>query len=277
MNQEAKIAQAKPVLTAEGFRCLLASAYIMQVHNDRRPSVQPIGAAHTSAFAARGIIQQLTPAVMIREPQLQADQPDTVPGDEIATGPRHLGRLLAAEPAVLRRTNILPKKAMSMSWRTVDALAVAIVFCMMMGLSIHSLSALPGNMSPASGVMEQRNISQPARLTPRISATDRQSLVTQHSRQSRADGEGNIVAEDTIIHYQNRAASLHGQAADRPTISPMQAQLSPPKNTTSTPRVRSTLGRDAGTLAVGTVVQYGVDVTMWSRIPERDSSARVTR
>jgi hypothetical protein len=276
VNQEAKIAQAKPVLTAESFQCLLAAAYIMQVHNDRRPSVQPIGAAHTSPFAARAIIQQLTPAVMIREPRLQADQPDTVPGDEIATEPPHPGRLPAAEPTV-RRMNILPKKAMSMSWRTVDALAVAIVFCMMMGLSIHSLSALPGNMSPSSGVMEQRNISQPARLTPRISATDRQSLVTQHSRQSRADGEGNIVAEDTIIHYQNRAASFPGQAADKPTISPMQAQLLPPKNTTSTPRVRSTLGRDAGTLAVGTVVQYGVDVTMWSRIPERDASARVTR
>ena len=271
MHQEAKIAQDKPVLNVESFQRLLAAAFMLQSHNDRRPSVQPIGAVHTSPF------QQRPPSVMIREPQLQADQPDTVPGDEIATEPPHPGRLPAPEPTVLRRMNILPKKAMSMSWRTVDALAVAIVFCMMMGLSIHSLSALPGNVSLSLGVLEQRNISQPARLTPRISASDRQSLVTQHSRQSRADGEGNIVAEDTTIHYQNRAVSLHGQAADKPTISPMQAQLLPPKNTTSTPRVRLTLGRDAGTLAAGTVVQYGVDVTMWSRTPKRDARGSVTR
>ena len=271
MHQEAKIAQDKPVLNVESFQRLLAAAFMLQSHNDRRPSVQSIGAVHTSPF------QQRPPSVMIGEPQLQADQPDTVPGDEIATEPPHPGRLPAPEPTVLRRMNILPKKAMSMSWRTVDALAVAIVFCMMMGLSIHSLSALPGNVSLSLGVLEQRNISQPARVTPRLSASDRQSLVTQHSRQSRADGEGNIVAEDTTIHYQNRAVSLHGQAADKPTISPMQAQLLPAKNTTTTPRVRLTFGRDAGTLAAGTVVQYGVDVTMWSRIPKRDARARGTR
>ena len=265
MHQDAKIPQEKPVLNAESFQRLLAAAFILQSHNDRRRSFQPIGASHPDPFPAGAVVQERPASVMIRERHLQADQPDTVPGYEIATKHPLPGRLPTIEPAVPRGINILSMQAMS--WRTVDALAVAIVFCVMMGLSIHRLSALPGDLSLSSRVLEQPDVSQPARLTPRISASDRHALVRQDSRQSRVDGEGNIVAEDIVVHYQNRAVSLDGPAAHKPISRTLQGQLLSPRNTTSIPRVLSLLEGGAGTLTADTVVQYGSDVTMWLKAP----------
>jgi hypothetical protein len=314
VNQESDVkrksmnATGKPVLDQEGFQHLLAAAYILQVYNDRRPSVQTIGAGHTSPFAAGAIVQKRTPSVMIREPQLQAGQPDAVPfrspnnsdkftgrtdqprvpaspemapvvtekfiANEIAKEHLHPGRLVPpVEPTVLHRMNILLRRPMS--WRTVEALAIAIVFCMMMGVSIHRLSALPGRTSLPSGMLEQRNASQSGRPTAKVLASFQQPVVTGNSRQSPDGGEADIVAEDIVIRYQKRAVNLPGQVAKKPTSSPVQAQLLPPKNTTSKPGVRLTFGRDADMLAAETLVQYGADVKMWSRDPKRPGLDRL--
>ena len=73
-----------------------------------------------------------------------------------------------------------------------------------------------------------------------------QAVITPNSRQSPIGGEAHIVAEDIVIRHQNRRVSLIGK-----------------------PGAQLTLGRDADVFATDSVVQYGSDVTMWSRKYER--------
>jgi hypothetical protein len=119
-----------------------------------------------------------------------------------------------------------------MSWRTVEALAIAIVFCMMMGVSIHRHSDLSGGTSLPSGMLEQRNAPQLARAS--AFASPEQPVVTRYSRQSVSQTEADIAAEKIVIRYQRNAFS-----------------------------------HDPYMLAADTVVRYGDDVTMWSRNPKR--------
>ena len=256
MNQEAKTAQDKPVLNAESFQRLLAAAYMLQLHNDRRPSVQPIGAVYTRAFEAGAIVQQRTPSVMIREPHLQADEPGAVPFVSPNNSSKFTGRA-------------------DQTWRAAEALAIAIVFCMMTGVSIHRLSALSRHASLPSGMLEQGNASHSAGSMPEPLASSQQPVVTRNSRQSPNGAEADNIAEDVVIRYQEHAVNLPGQAAKKPTSSPVQAQLLPSKNTTSKPGGRLTLARDADMLAADTVVQYGADATMWLGKPQRTGLDRV--
>jgi hypothetical protein len=138
-----------------------------------------------------------------------------------------------------------------MSWRTVEPLAIAIVFCMMMGLSIHRLSAVPSRTSLVSGMLEEQTNFQPARAAEKILALS-QPIVTRNSRQLPGGDDTDIVAEDIVIHHQKRAVDVPGK-----------------------PGVRLTSGRDAGIFAADTVVQYGSDVKMWSRKHERATVNRL--
>jgi hypothetical protein len=250
VNQEANTAQGKPVLNREDFQRLLAAAYLLQVHPlqahhvqthyDCQPSirpVEPVGASPVSSFAAGAILQKRTPSAMIRERQLPAAQPAL--GDETAKRRPYPVRLVRfVGSTVPRRMNVLLRR--SMSWRTVEALAIAIVFFMMMGMSIHRLSAVRGRTSLASGMLEGQNEVPPTQNAPASS----QPVATLNSRPS--PSEADIVAEDIVIRHQKRVANLPAQ-----------------------PGVRLTSGRDADTFAADTVVQYGSDVKMWSRKPER--------
>lgn len=262
-RNSAKKPQDKPVLNAESFQRLLAAAYMLQVHNNREPSGSPVGTGHTSPFAVGAIVQKRTPP--LRNPQLLAAQahvapfralngsvksigrpdhprmlasPETAPvapeiflANESAKERLHPGRLAPpVEPTRPHRMNILLKKPMS--WRTVEALAIAIVFCMMMGVSIHRHSDLSGGTSLPSGMLEQRNAPQLARAS--AFASPEQPVVTRYSRQSISQTEADIAAEKIVIRYQRNAFS-----------------------------------HDPYMLAADTVVRYGDDVTMWSRNPKR--------
>jgi hypothetical protein len=246
VNQETDTAQHKPALNQEGFQRLLAAAYLLRVHNDGRPSIRPAqhAANHASSFAAGTIVQERTPSLMIQERQLQAAQCEAVLCDEVAKQQPHLARLApSVGPAFLYRMNVLLRR--SMSWRTTEAVAIAIVFCMMMGLSIHRLSAVSGRTSLASGTEEQNERVRP---TEKVLASS-QSVVARNSRQSPGGGEADIVAEDIVIRHQKRLLNL-------------------PRK----PGVRLVFGSGA---AADTVVQYGSDVKMWSRTPERATLNRL--
>lgn len=247
MNQEANKDPDKPVLNPENFQRLLAAAYLLQVHNDGQHSVrpiQPVSASHASSFTAGTIVQKRTPFVMMRGGELQAGQTDAVPGNDIAKQHRFPARLVPfVGSTVPHRVKILLKRPMS--WRTVEPLAIAIVFCMMMGLSIHRLSAVPDRRSLASGVLEEQNNFRPARTTERAVASS-QAVIPPNSRQSPIGGEAHIVAEDIVIRHQKRGVTLIGK-----------------------PGAQLTFGRDADVFAADSVVQYGPDVTMWSRKSER--------
>ena len=196
MNQEAKTAQDKPVLNAESFQRLLAAAYMLQLHNDRRPSVQPIGAVYTRSFAAGAIVQQRTPSVMIREPQLQTDQPGAVPFVSPNNSDKFTGRT-------------------DQTWRAAEALAIAIVFCMMTGVSIHRLSALSRRTSLPSEMLEQRNASHPQGPMPELLASSQQPVVTRNSRQSPNSAKADNVTQNVVIRSQKHAVSPPGQAAKK--------------------------------------------------------------
>ena len=216
MNNVTK-AKEKPVLDQESFQQLLAAAYLLQLHNDRLLSIrpiQPVGASPASSFAAGAIVQKRTPSLMNRE--------------------RHPHRM-----KVLSRP---------MLWRTVEAFAIAIVFCMMMGLSIHRLSAVPGHTSLASGMLEEQSGFQPTRPSDKALASS-QAVVAPNSSQSPIGGEADIVAENIVIRPQTLGVNVLGR-----------------------PGARLTSGRDA---VFDTVVEYGPDVTMWSRKSERATPNRL--
>ena len=74
----------------------------------------PISGGHTRTFAIQRIVQKRTPS--LREPSLQR--------------------------SMLKR---LAQFANPRMWRTVETLAVASVFCMMIGVSLRRVSPLRGN------------------------------------------------------------------------------------------------------------------------------------
>ncbi len=231
MDQEARNAQDKPLLSAEGFQHLLAAAYILQTNAGRRLS--PIEASGTSSFAGGAIVQRRTPSVIVREPQLPP-----------------------------------PPNIWSASWRMVEALAIAAIFCMMMGASIHRLRALPGRTSLTPGKPEQENASKPARPQESFLALAQQPVVARKPL-PRPDGdEGDIVAEDVVIRHQ-KPVNFLAQAPRKTTSSRVQRQLLTPKSTTSERGIRSTFGRGADMAAADTVVEYGADVKMWLGSPKK--------
>jgi len=146
VNQETEKAQSKPVLNAESFQRLLSAACILQMHNDRERSVQPVGSGRTSSFAAAAIVQKRSPSVRLVPP---------------------------VQSAVSRRTNILLGKPLP--WLTVQTLAIGMILCLM-GLAVHRLSALPGRTSLSSETTELRSASHAARSTARVLASSRRKL-----------------------------------------------------------------------------------------------------
>ena len=230
MDQEARKAQDKPVLSAEGFQRLLAAAYILQTNAARRLS--PIEASGTT-FADGAIVQRRTPSVMIREPQLPS-----------------------------------PPNLWSASRRVVEALAIAAIFCMMVGASIHRLQARPGRTSLTPGKPEQENAPESARPQESFLAMAQQPVVARKPL-PRPDGdERDIVAEDVVIRHQ-KPVNFVVQAPRKTTSSPVQRQLLTPKSTTSERDIRSTFGRGADMAAADTVVEYGADVKMWLGSPKK--------
>ena len=234
MDQEARKAQDKPVLSAEGFQRLLAAAYILQTNAARRLS--PIEASGAT-FADGAIVQRRTPSEIAREPQR----------------PHPLN-------VWLRNTA---------SWRMVEALAIAAIFCMMVGASIHRLQARPGRTSLTPGKPEQENTPESARPQESFLAMAQQPVVARKPL-PRPDGdEGDIVAEDVVIRHQKLAVNFLAQAATKTTSSRVQRQLLTPRSTTSERDIRSTFGRGADMAAADTVVEYGADVKMWLGSPKK--------
>ena len=230
MDQEARKAQDKPVLSAEGFQRLLAAAYILQTNAARRLS--PIEASGTT-FADGAIVQRRTHSVMVQEPQLS-------PSPNIWSASR----------------------------RMVETLAIAAIFCMVVSASIHRLPALPGRTSLTPGKPEQENAPETARPQESFLAMAQQPVVARKPL-PRPDGdEGDIVAEDIVIRHQ-KPVNFLAQAPRKTTSSPVQRQFLTPKSTTSERGIRSTFGRGADMAAADTVVEYGADVKMWLGSPKK--------
>jgi hypothetical protein len=188
VNQPTHKAQNAPVLNPESFQRLLAAAYLLQEHHDRRLSIRPqlLGASQAGSFSAEKIIQKRTPAVMIRDRQLEAGQ----------ERPYLAMLVLFARSAVPHRITVLVRKPIY--WRTVETVAIAIVFCLMTGLSILRLSAVPDRTSLASGVLEKQDNLQPTRAAEPILELS-QIVAPLNSRESPRGDETGIVAEDIVI------------------------------------------------------------------------------
>jgi len=123
-----------------------------------------------------------------------------------------------------------------MLWNTAEAFAIAAVFCLMMGMSIHHLLAYPGRVA-SSKVLQPGEATQLASAIP-----SPQSEATQKSPQSRngADEPGADIDDgDLVIHYRPRTVNRSGSMP----------------NGTITQDARRVTAR---------VVRYGDDVTMWS-------------
>ena len=286
MDQETKKAQEKPVLSAESFQRLLAAAYLLQADKDR-PVLQPIEAGHTNPFRAGAIVQKRTPSLLAGQPRLLASRSSapfpsssdsgksagiypvhvsTAPrlatevtgvsrGKAIAEGQRaaqfrsYSGWLMpVVETTVLHATKIFASRAMF--FRGVEALAIATIFFAMIGVSIHrALLASPGSTSMLAEMPEQQSSPLPAMAISKLLASSQGATVTPSSRQLAHIVEADTVAEDAVVHYLKQALDLPGKAAKKPAM-----------------------------LASERVVQYGPDVTVWSRnLTQRDGVDHLRR
>jgi hypothetical protein len=192
----------KPILDEEGFQRLLAAACVLQTHAECRSSKAMVKVAPKS-FAAGVVLQRRTPSRRM-SPQRQA-----------LVKVRTLHRLT-------RRT----------FWRTTEAVVIGVVFCIMLGMSIHRLAALP-----SLAAMRGRNLTLPR--NPEVASLSSESLATAQSSPD-SNGDAADVSDQLVIHYRKPASS------------------------TSRSSPRSIFGQDPNALALDTVTRYGDDVTMWS-------------
>jgi hypothetical protein len=151
---------------------------------------------------------------------------------------------------------VVPKLVGRMFWKKVEALAIAVVFCLMMGISIHRLVVFPGRTSSPSGILEPRDASTLARSTPTVLTSAQQPAATHTSGQSRGDLEGDAFGDDLVILY-------HAPAIEQ---SPRLSR----KDTILEKGMRIATRQEVGML-VESEVQYGDDVTMWSSEPSKKS------
>jgi hypothetical protein len=196
----------KPTLDAEGFQRLLAAAYILQSHNEGE--VRPIGVARDAgAFAATAIHLKRVP---------------------FNRGlPRRSGY-----PYHTKDKSVAPRPTGLRFWKQVEAVAIAVVFCLMMGMSIHRLLASSGHASQDPASLETHEAALPLSPAPGIVTSSQQKAAVQEP-----------VDDRLVIYYRPPAVARKG-------TSKSGAQIS--------------MGRQ-GRLAASTVVQYGDDVTMWSQ------------
>jgi len=161
-----------------------------------------------------------------------------------------------------------------MFWRTFEALAIAMVFCALAGVSIHRISSRPGRTTYPAEMSEQRNASQPVTPAAKVLALAEQAVLTLDSRRQ-TDGTADVVAEDIVIRHQKHA-TVYGSAMNKPTGGTVQAQLLPPENTTLKPGVRFTFGKDADMLAADTLIRYGAESSA-SRVQGQKKAALNTQ
>jgi len=214
----------KPVLDPESFQHLLAAAFILQGQNDHCPA-NSIRGDHTRTFAIQRIVQKRTPS--LRKPSLQQSM---------------------LKP--------LAQFANPRMWRTVEALAVATVFCMMIGVSLPRVSALRAN--PPRPVMA--GIQTARSSTPKVAKVlgrSQQCIGTLNSRRSTHNGEAKVVAKDIIIRYHRPSAELpNSQGAKNLKSSSLPTLRLRSENTASQPGVRYSFGMDNAMLAADTMIRY---------------------
>ena len=140
-----------------------------------------------------------------------------------------------------------------MFWKGVEAVAIAIIFCLMMGMSIHHLLGYPSSTS-SSGKLQTRDAGRLTRSAPQVLLSSVLALSQEPATEKQAhdDGKGKVETYDgdLIIHYQPRTANLPGLIRKGLTSSRALAQRSPRKNTPEA-------------MVTEKVVRYGEDVTMW--------------
>lgn len=199
-SDEPQKGSSKPTLDAEGFQRLLAAAYILQSRSEA--AVRPISVPNTNAFASTAIHLKRTPSI----------------------------RELSGRSGHMKEANIAPRPTRLMFWKQVEAFGIAIVFCLMMGMSIHRLLASSGRASQVPGLLETREAPLPSPASKVLTSFQQNAAVQEP------------VDDDLVIYYRSPAAAT---------------------GTTSKSGARTTI-RGQEKLAANTVVQYGDDVTMWS-------------
>jgi hypothetical protein len=223
---------SKPSLDAESFERLLAAAFILQSRLDW-VSRKPIRTAEAKRFTAPAIAQKRIPAI---RPSL-------------------------ARPAALGEANVVSNFSGAMFWEGVEAIAIGIVFCLMMGMSLHHLLASPGRTLPSAILQTSdaggRTTSSPQASPSSVWAAAQQSDETRKSQQlhnNNGEEEVDTYDEDLVIHYRPRTANLPGSMGSGVII---DTTLSSPQK-----------GPQEATPVTEKVIRYGDDVTMWSSLAQ---------
>jgi hypothetical protein len=227
---------SKPTLDEKSFQRLLAAAFIIQSRGDWI-SKQNISAADTKPLA---IVQERTPS---RLPSL-------------------------ARRDALSEVSTISKISGLMFWKRVEALAIALVFTLMMGVSIHDVLALPGHISSPYATLEPLDAAPLGKSKPTDVTSSREAAAAEKPRQWLSALEGKAFDDDVVIHYQASAINLSGHAEKGTDSKISQSQSLFRKYRTPEANVRVAAAQ-VREIVAGPVVQYGDDVTMWLSVPSK--------
>jgi hypothetical protein len=221
--------QEKPVLDPESFQRLLAAAFMLQLQNDLRNEKLTLEGS-PRVRAIQSVIQRRTPSL------------------------RHSSRQWSRLKPFFAIAN--PKL-----WRTVEALAVAAVFCTMISLSLRRVTPLLAEASKAP-MAEVRTIGSNMPPAAEVLGHPQTHAATLNSRPPIDDREADIVAKDVVIRYDGGAKNLPN---NRP-LTDLKRRRS--ENAGLQTGVRHTFGTDTATLAADTVVRYGAPLAAGARPQE---------
>ena len=240
VDQEARNAQNKPLLSAEGFQRLLAAAYILQTNAARRPS--PIGASGTNSFAGAG-----------GEKNSFCDRSRT--------------------PAAVPPEYLVAQYGIMADGRSPRNSSI---FCMMVGASIHRLSTLPAvRHLPRLSPNKKTRPSPRGRRKVSWHWLSR-SWRERHCLGLMATRETSF--RRCCHPAPKTAVNFLAQAPRKTTSSPVQRQFLTPKSTASEDGALDQPSAEAQTSPLpSTVVEYGADVKMWLGSPKKSRALIILR
>jgi hypothetical protein len=211
----------RPILDAEGFQRLLAAAFILQSQN--------ISSRVETRFAGYSLDNSTAPVV-------RTELALVVP---VAPLQKRTPSLRQPSGLSARFRLALQQPSKPMLWRASEAFAVAIVFCLMIVLSIRRVSPFGSDPSLRSVLAGRRSTGGETQEVKLVS--QQQPLATLRPSQHRNPG---MTGRDFIVDYRRRP-ERSGQ--------PAQVVKVPPQ-----PGVRLTFGVGTDMIAADTVVRYRV-------------------
>jgi hypothetical protein len=174
MTRDDSQESGKPLLDAEGFQRLLAAAYILQSY--KAVVVEAIDAKTVDAKTIDARPSDIRPVITgpIDATPIDATPSDAFDRNAFTATAIQLKRVPFNRESPLHTRhigeNIAPRLTGLRFWKQVEAVGITLVFCLMMGMSIHRLLASSARTSQDPASLETREAALPSISVPKVAS-----------------------------------------------------------------------------------------------------------